>query len=170
MGGPLGYSAVVVHLLQKRSENMSSTLIKKSDLIKAYYPDGDGNIVCQGCTMEFQKDSAEMCLCGMTYNEIVQANADLWDLHGDAVTDVTRLTDDELQEQYKMESKDNKQSEFVALFRELETKVHNANMKELSKETRKAVANSDMIKYVTSMSGKASTELGKKSCNLKYTA
>ena len=76
----------------------------------------------------------------------------------------------EQQEQYKMESKDNKQSEFVALFRELETKVHNANMKELSKETRKAVANSDMIKYVTSMSGKASTELGKKSCNLKYTA
>ena len=138
--------------------------------MKAYYPASDGSIVCQGCTMGFEQDSAERCLCGMTYNEVVQANADLWDLHGEAVTDVTRLTDDELQEQYKLESKDNKHAEFVAVFRELEAKVHNANMKELSKETRKAVANSDMIKYVTSMSGKASTELGKKSCNLKYTA
>ena len=146
----------------------AASMIKKDDLKKAYFPDANGTIVCQGCAMCFQDDSAEMCLCGMNYNEVVQANKDLWDMHGDAVTDVSRLTDDELQEQYKVESKDNKYAEFIATFRELETKVHNANTKELSKETRKAVAKSEMVKYVNSISSKVPTELGKKSCNLKY--
>ena len=104
----------------------------------------------------------------MNYKDVVQANKDLWDMYGDAVTDVSRLTDDELQEQYKMESKDNKYADFIAMFRELETKVHNANTKEFSKETRKAIANSEMVKYVNGISGKVATELGKKSCNLKY--
>ena len=166
-GGAVNLSGV--HLLQK--ENMSAaTMIKKNDLKKAYFPDADGSIVCQGCVMSFQADSTETCLCGMNYNEVVQANEELWDKYGDAVTDASRLTDDELQDQYKVESKDNKYAEFVAMFRGLEAKVHNTNIKELSKETRRAIANDEMVKYVNGINGKSATELAKKGCSLKYVA
>ena len=76
--------------------------------------------------------------------------------------------DDELQGQYKVESKDSKHAEFVAMFRGLEAKVHNTNVKELNKETRRAIANDEMVKYVNGINAKSATELAKKGCSLKY--